>query len=811
MKWSTILMIRLSSFLLFFLLVQQLTAQIPQQLNYQGAVRDDQGKPLANTNIKIRLSIQDAGVNGKVHYSEERQVKTNLLGLYNIQIGSDGALTKTGDFTIIPWGLGPKSLRVETDISDLGVYTLAGITPLVSVPYALYSKYAENGPPGATGPAGANGISITNAIIDSQGHLILTLSDNSQVDAGFVKGTVGDTGPAGPPGPTGLAGATITSVSIDPATGHLIVKLNDNSTLDAGYVIGPVGPIGPEGPAGPIGQIGPAGPQGPTGNQGVSVQTVKIGGDGHLYISLTDGQELDAGFVKGDPGDPGDPGPAGVNGLSISTAAIDSQGHLILTLSNNTQIDAGVAKGATGDPGPAGPAGPQGPQGEIGPVGPQGPQGEAGPTGMPFLTNSHIYVGDVNNLPIDVSMAGDAGITNTGIVTISNNAITEVKIADGAVTNSKILNGAVTTNKIGDGAVTLSKMALGPPDQVYMTNSAGTPILSSFSNMGWSLTGNSGTSDGFHFLGTADAVPLNFRVNSLNAGRIDYTTGATTFGYLAGNSSTTILQNTLIGNQAGELLTSGSNRNTFIGAFAGRNVTLNSGLNTAIGESALSSMNISGSFNNVALGSLAGMQFAGGNNNIFIGKNAGLSAVGSASANTLIGLSATASPNLSNATAIGANAVVSSSNSMVLGGTGANQVNIGINTTTPEEKLHINRGNFKIHEGVYISTQTSAMTISTPIPSGIVGANPGAVPMTNVKGQVVADGTNNTLAYSMILISFSTPSPYTSNPSVLITPVNQTAADSDYYVNSSLTGFSIFYRNKSAGMRDAAFNYWVIQ
>ncbi len=758
MKWSTILMIRLSSFLLCFLLIQQLAAQIPQQLNYQGAVRDDQGKALANTNIKIRLSIQDAGINGKVHYSEERQVKTNLLGLYNIQIGSDGALTKTGDFTTIPWGLGPKSLRVEVDISDLGVYTLAGITPLVSVPYALYSKYAENGPPGAPGPAGANGISITNAIIDSQGHLILTLSDNSQVDAGLVKGPVGDTGPVGP--------------------------------------------------LGPAGQIGPAGPQGPIGVQGVSVQTVKIGGDGHLYVILTDGQELDAGFVKGDTGDPG---PAGVNGLSITTAVIDSQGHLILTLSNNTQIDAGLAKGASGDPGPAGPAGPQGPQGETGPVGPQGPQGVAGPTGMPYLTDSHIYVGDVNNFPIDVSMAGDASITNNGVVTISNNAIIESKIADGAVTNNKILNGAVTTNKIGDGAVTLSKMAIGPPDQVYMTNSAGTPILSSLSNLGWSLTGNSGTSDGFNFLGTADAVPLNFRVNSLNAGRIDHTTGATSFGYLAGNSSTTILHNTLIGNQAGELLTSGSNRNTFIGAYAGRNVTLNSGLNTAIGESALSSLNMSGSFNNVALGSLAGMQFTGGNNNIFIGKNAGLTASGAANANILIGLSASASPNLTNATAIGANAVVSASNSMVLGGTAANEVNVGINITSPEEKLHINRGNLKIHEGVYISTQISAMTISTPVPSGIVGANPGAVPMTNVKGQVIADGTNNTLAYSVILISFSIPTPYTSNPSVLITPVNQTAADADYYVSSSVNGFSIFYRNKSVGLRDAAFNYWVIQ
>ncbi len=60
------------------------------------------------------------------------------------------------------------------------------------------------------------------------------------------------------------------------------------------------------------------------------------------------------------------------------------------------------------------------------------------------------------------------------------------------------------------------------------------------------------------------------------------------------------------------------------------------------------------------------------------------------SLNTALGYSAdVSSVALTNATAIGANAKVGSSNSLVLGGTGANAVNVGIGTSTPNNKLQI--------------------------------------------------------------------------------------------------------------------------
>ena len=55
----------------------------------------------------------------------------------------------------------------------------------------------------------------------------------------------------------------------------------------------------------------------------------------------------------------------------------------------------------------------------------------------------------------------------------------------------------------------------------------------------WLLTGNAGTVDGTHFLGTTDNVPLNIRVNNQRSGRLDPTLRTTLWGYQAGTNLTT--------------------------------------------------------------------------------------------------------------------------------------------------------------------------------------------------------------------------------------------------------------------------------
>lgn len=71
--------------------------------------------------------------------------------------------------------------------------------------------------------------------------------------------------------------------------------------------------------------------------------------------------------------------------------------------------------------------------------------------GATALTNGHIFVGNASNIATDVAMSGDATISNTGALTIANNAINAAKLA----------NDAVTTLKIADANVTLAKLAAG--------------------------------------------------------------------------------------------------------------------------------------------------------------------------------------------------------------------------------------------------------------------------------------------------------------------------------------------------------------
>ncbi|MFK7937582.1 MAG: tail fiber protein [Saprospiraceae bacterium] len=110
--------------------------------------------------------------------------------------------------------------------------------------------------------------------------------------------------------------------------------------------------------------------------------------------------------------------------------------------------------------------------------------------------------------------------------------------------------------------------------------------------------------------------------------------------------------------QRGNIEFSNTNGSIYMGADAGKSDDFVGGDNVGIGTNALSSNDT-------------------GANNTGIGKGADVS-----------------SGNLSNATAIGADATVSQSNALVLG----NNANVGIGTSTPDEKLHV-VGNVKIVDG----------------------------------------------------------------------------------------------------------------
>lgn len=127
----------------FVLMAFFTTAQAPDIMNYQAVARNNAGQALANQTIRVRLSVVK---NAVVQYSETRQVTTNALGLFNVQIGSSGALSSTGSFANISWQSNAAPgyvLKVELDINNSGLFTDMGSQALVSVPYAFASKSAD--------------------------------------------------------------------------------------------------------------------------------------------------------------------------------------------------------------------------------------------------------------------------------------------------------------------------------------------------------------------------------------------------------------------------------------------------------------------------------------------------------------------------------------------------------------------------------------------------------------------------------------------------------------------------------------------
>jgi len=216
--------------------VTVVTAQVPNQFNYQAVARNSSGQSIPNANIRLRLTILDGSATGVDVYSEVRQTTTNQLGLFTASIGGSGALSTTGNFATINWSTGKKFIKVEADPLGGSNFILIGNTEMLSVPYALY---AVNGKAGAAGPANILNIgTVTTGTPGSPASASITGSSPAQtLNLSLPAGAAGPTGATGPTGPIGLTGA--------------------------------VGPQGIQGVPGPTGPIGPAGSTGPIGPQGI--------------------------------------------------------------------------------------------------------------------------------------------------------------------------------------------------------------------------------------------------------------------------------------------------------------------------------------------------------------------------------------------------------------------------------------------------------------------------------------------------------------------------------------------------------------
>jgi len=133
-------------------------------------------------------------------------------------------------------------------------------------------------------------VSVVGANINEDGHLVLSMSDGSTIDAGYTKGEDGIDGKDGLDGKDGRDGIDgVDGVGIKKAavndSGHLMIRLTDDTLIDTGYVIGADGKDGRDGVDGRDGRDGADGKDGAAGASG---KTPYIGDNGNWWIGDED-------------------------------------------------------------------------------------------------------------------------------------------------------------------------------------------------------------------------------------------------------------------------------------------------------------------------------------------------------------------------------------------------------------------------------------------------------------------------------------------------------------------------------------------
>jgi len=116
--------------------------QAPEGFKYQAVVRDAGNTILNNQAVGIRMTIQQGSIGGTTVYSETFTPTTNAYGLVNLEIGNGTVVT--GTFATIDWAAGPYFIETAVDVTGGTSYAVMGTSQLMSVPYALHAKTAEN-------------------------------------------------------------------------------------------------------------------------------------------------------------------------------------------------------------------------------------------------------------------------------------------------------------------------------------------------------------------------------------------------------------------------------------------------------------------------------------------------------------------------------------------------------------------------------------------------------------------------------------------------------------------------------------------
>ena len=124
------------------LLFNSASAQAPSGFTYQSVLRDANNDLIINTAVGTQISILQTTSTGTAVYVETHAETTNANGLLTLQVGAGSV--QSGTFASIDWSAGPYFIKSETDPAGGTTYTITGTQQMMSVPYALHAKTAEN-------------------------------------------------------------------------------------------------------------------------------------------------------------------------------------------------------------------------------------------------------------------------------------------------------------------------------------------------------------------------------------------------------------------------------------------------------------------------------------------------------------------------------------------------------------------------------------------------------------------------------------------------------------------------------------------
>lgn len=202
----------------------------------------------------------------------------------------------------------------------------------------------KDGKNGTNGTNGTNGISVTSAKINTQNHLIMTLSNGTTVDCGNIDSealeihkieilndqltvTMSDGSIKKLGNVKGAPGRGIDKMVLDENTHEIMVYYDDGTSNNAGLI------------------QGIKGDKGDKGDTGTGLTNLDITDGENIIATYADGSTQNLGTITGAKGDKGDPGK---NGTSISAVSADKNKNLIVTLSDGQKFNLGSYVGPTG-------------------------------------------------------------------------------------------------------------------------------------------------------------------------------------------------------------------------------------------------------------------------------------------------------------------------------------------------------------------------------------------------------------------------------------------------------------------------------